>query len=208
LADTNINYLPLYGGIDRSNNAELIKQDSVFIAKATRTFGTREHASEGYVERAFDLYSENKFDKSMTHFNQAWLLNHDNPYIYLGYGLILNKKQQSCEASEMFKLAMEKGLNESGFLADYAQTTTVCALSNETELQTALFNKSNELFSLATQTPNTTLQAYVYHSWAKSYFLQKDFYKSQTMIDKSKKLGGQIDATLEQSVKERLTDTK
>lgn len=208
LADTNNNYLPLYGDMDRSSNTELIKQDNAFIAKATQTFGTREHASEGYVERGFDLYSENKFDKSMQRFNQAWLLNNNNPHVYLGFGLLLNQKKQSCEAADMFKLAKEKGLKESGFLADYAYTITICAQSNTPEFKTVLFDESNRLFNLAIKTPNNNLKAYAYHTWAKSYFIQKEFSKSQAMLDQSRDLGGKIDATLEQSIKNELIKTR
>jgi tetratricopeptide (TPR) repeat protein len=195
--------LPLYGGIDRNKHPELMEQDNRFIAKAISTFGTREHASEGYVESGFDLFSDNKFDKSMKRFNQAWLLNEDNPYVYLGFGLLLNKKEQSCEASKMFKQANDKGLKESGFLADYAHTTTICALTKEKNSQTELFNTSNKLHHQAIETPNEALRAYVFHSWAKSYFLQGDFSKSKVMIKQSKKLGGKIDAALEQSIKEK-----
>jgi len=62
---------PMLGDNDRTKHPELIENDNLFIAQATRTFGTREHASEGYVERGFDLYSNNKLNESMERFNQA-----------------------------------------------------------------------------------------------------------------------------------------
>jgi hypothetical protein len=187
--------LPMYGGEDRNQHSEL-------IAKATRTFGTREHASEGYVEHGFDHYSNNELDKSMNRFNQAWLLNPDNPYPYLGFALLMNKKEQPCEAYNMFKLANEKGLNESGFLADYAYTTSQCALLKEENEQQILFKLANKSHEAASQTSNKRLLAYVYHSWAKSYFIQNDLVKTKEMIEQSKNFGGKIDHDLLEAVKE------
>ncbi|MBL1142332.1 MAG: hypothetical protein D8M62_09845 [Proteobacteria bacterium] len=193
----------MYGNKDRSQNQKLIAQDNEFIANATRTFGTREHASEGYVERGFNHYSNNKFDKSMSLFNQAWLLNPENPYVYLGFGLLLNKEERFCEAYEMFKLANKKGLIENGFLADYAYTTSQCAiLKTESERQ-VLYTLSNNLHEMATQTSNKRLLAYIYHSWAKSWFLQENFVKTKEMIEQSKRLGGAIDDSLLKALREK-----
>jgi len=195
---------PMFGNNDRTKHPESIENDNLFIAKATHTFGTREHASEGYVERGFDLYSNNKLNESMKCFNQAWLLDNENPYVYLGFGLLLNKDELPCEATAMFKLAHKKGLKESGFLADYATTSTQCALINEKNERIELFNVSNELHNQASQTPHKLLRAYVYNSWAKSYFSQENFLKSQEMIELSKNLGGTIDTALLESIKEKL----
>jgi hypothetical protein len=192
---------PMYGGVNRSDNPEFITQNNSLIAKATRTFGTREYASEGYVEHGFDHYASGEFTKSMSRFNQAWLLNPDNPYVYLGFGLLLNKEKKSCEANKMFKLANEKGLKESGFLADYAYTSSQCALLKDENERQTLFNTSNNLYNVAIQTSNQRLLAYVYHSWAKSYYLQGNFLKSQEMIEQSKNLGGTIDSSLLQALK-------
>jgi tetratricopeptide (TPR) repeat protein len=174
--------------------------NSSFMAGAIKSFGTSEHASEGYVEKGFELYSNNNFAKSMQKFNQAWLLNPENAYVYLGFGLLLNKKEDSCQAYRMFNLANKKGLKENGFLADYAYTSSKCAVLKEGNEKQELFNTSNTLYETAIQTPNQRLQAYIYHSWAKSYFLQKDFNNSQSMVEKSKALGGTIDNSLLQAL--------
>lgn len=202
-ADATTKQLPMFGGEDRSQNPELIAQDNVLIAKATHTFGTREHASEGYVERGFEHYSNNEFDQSMNRFNQAWLLNPENPYVYLGFGLLLIKEDKSCVAFKMFKLANEKGLNESGFLADFAYTTSQCALLKKESERQELFKLSNNLHESATQTSNRRLLAYVYHSWAKAYLLQKDYIHTKEMIEQSNDLGGTIDESLLKALKEK-----
>ncbi len=202
-AETTDKQLPMYGGVDRSQTPDYVTQDNELIAKATHTFGTREHASEGYVERGFDLYSNNEFEQSMNRFNQAWLLNPENPYPYLGFALLLNQKNKSCDAYAMFKLANEKGINESGFLADYAYTTSQCALLKNDLERKELFKLSNHLHEEATQTSNQRQLAYVYHSWAKSYFLQKDFTATKEMIKQCKNLGGTIEVSLLKALAEQ-----
>ncbi len=203
-AENSDQQLPMYGDIGRSNDSEFVEQDKKLIAEATRIFGTREHASEGYVERAFEHYSNNEFDKSMSFFNQAWILNKENPFVYLGFGLLMNRKAKPCEAYDMFKQANEKGLKEEGFLADYAHTTSQCALLKEEDVKENLFIASNNLYKLAIQTPNKQLLAYVYHSWAKSCFLQKNFSKSLELLEQSKKLGGTIDSVFQQTLLEQI----
>lgn len=203
LADTDSSLSPMYGGEDRKTNQQLLENDQRFIAKAANSFSSRAHAAEGYVERGFDLYNKNKLENSMRVFNQAWLLNADNPHIYLGFGVLLNKSNESCKAMVMFMRAHKKGLNESGFLADYAYTTSICALSKTVTEKNELFNSANKLHQQSIQTPNKPMRAYAYHAWAKSYFLQQDFANSKSMLEQTRKLGGTIDSSLEDSINEK-----
>jgi hypothetical protein len=201
LAEVVYEQQPMYGKRNNSNANLFIDENQGLLSKAITTFGTREHASEGYTEKGFDHYSNNEFNKSMKRFNQAWLLNPENPYPYLGFALLININKQSCEAYQMFKIANEKGVNENGFLADYAYTTSQCAVTKDNSEKESLFKHANELHEQATQTPNQRLLAYVYHSWAKSYFLQENLDKTKEMIEASKSFGGKIDASLLDEIK-------
>jgi|TARA_B110000238_G_C16045720_1_gene403812 hypothetical protein len=206
IADSSL--LPMYGGKNREKSSVIVEKDTRFITKAMKSFSSRKHAAEGYVERAFDMYSQNNFVDSMRRFNQAWLLDSKNAYIYLGYGLLYNNEKKSCKAMEMFMQAHKKGLIENGFLADYAYTITNCALTKDNQLQKILFNDANNLFHTASQTPNKRLKAFAYQAWAKSYFLQNDFINSQEMLKEAKKNDGTIDAEFENSLKEKIIYTK
>ena len=202
-ADTEPHYLLMYGDVDKSSDDLLTEADNIFIVRAIRTFGTREHASEGYTEHGFNHYSENKLDKSMQRFNQAWLLNRDNQFVYLGFGLLLIKQNKLCEATEQFSIAREKGLDEGGFLADYAHTLTKCALLKNKDEQNNLFSYSNKLYEEAIKTHHNNVRAYAYHSWAKSYFLQNDYSNSLIMLNESIANGGKPDEQLAKLIKEK-----
>jgi len=201
LAEVVYEQQPMYGKHSDSDANLFIDENQGLLSNAIATFGTREHASEGYTEKGFDHYLNKELNKSMKHFNKAWLLNPENPYPYLGFALLMNINKQFCKAYEMFKVANEKGVNENGFLADFAYTTTQCALAEDNYKKENLFKQANALHEQATQTPNKALLAYVYHSWAKSYFLQENLDKTEEMIEASKSFGGKIDTSLLDEIK-------
>ncbi|MGB1801368.1 MAG: hypothetical protein ACPHLK_11155, partial [Gammaproteobacteria bacterium] len=82
LAEVVYEQQPMYGRRNNSNANLFIDENQGLLSNAIATFGTREHASEGYTEKGFDHYLNKEFKKSMKHFNQAWLLNPENPYPY------------------------------------------------------------------------------------------------------------------------------
>tara|TARA_R110000782_G_scaffold86887_5_gene168320 strand:+ start:800 stop:1126 length:327 start_codon:yes stop_codon:yes gene_type:complete len=108
----------------------------------------------------------------------------------------------------MFAKAYQKNLTKSGLLSDYAYTTTNCVLTKERQLQIKLFSVTNDLHNQASKSPNQSLQAYAYLSWAKPYFSQNDFTNSRTILEQAKILSGKTDALLEQSLKEKSLDHK
>ena len=192
--------LPMYGGMDRTADPELVKQDTIFIAGATRTFGTREHASTGYVDSGFDFFLEKKYDLAMTRFNEAWLLDPENPYVYLGFGSVLKSKQQHCKAMEMFNLAGEKGLDEPRFLADHAFEINQCIVSGQANQVDLLVSKANSLYEQAIQTPNPNHRAYAYQMWARSALLNEDFNLAKERVKEAQQLGANIDQSLLQEI--------
>ena len=201
-AEVESKYLPMFGGEDRTRNSD----DMQFIYEATLTFNNRRDASEGYVERGFDLYSENKFDKSIARFNQAWLLNPNNPNVYLGFGLVLDKQNKPCQAASMFKTANEKGLEQSGFFADYAHINSVCALTKKQKEKEQLLSYSEQLYQKAIDTPNRRFQAYAYQNWAKTYVLQKKYLLANDKLMQAKQLGGIINNDLLENIQANLQD--
>ncbi len=188
--------LPMYGGMDRAADPELSKQDYLFIAGATKTFGTREHASTGYVDSGFDFFLEKKYDRAMVRFNEAWLLDPDNPYVYLGFGSVLKSKQQYCEAMKMFDYASSKGLDEPRFLADHALTINQCAVFDQANASASHGTMANSLYEQAVLTPNPKHRAYVYQSWARSALLNRNIERAGNMVKEAQKLGANIDPTL------------
>lgn len=187
---------PMYGNSDAGNSDGIASENAQFLAQATNTFGTREHASIGYVDSGFEAHLENKDQLAMQRFNEAWLLNPDNPYPYVGFGVLYKKQQQYCKAKDMFALAASKQLQDAGFLADYALIISQCADSSNANDRSILFTQANEIYLQAEETPNPKVLAYVYQSWAESLLLQDNVEKARLMLDEAAALGATIKPAL------------
>lgn len=193
--------IPMFGGTDRAADKELAMQDARFIAEATNTFGTREHASIGYVDSGFEAHLKDKNTLAMQRFNEAWLLNPDNPYVYVGFGVLYIKQQQFCDAMQMFELAAGKELTDPGFLADYALVISQCASTGNKQSRDGLFAQATNIYKQAEETPNPKLLAYVYQSWAESSLLKNDIEHAHLMLNEATALGATVKPELQDAIK-------
>jgi len=66
-----IDQVPMYGGMDRSAVPELKSGDESFISSVVAEFGSREKASNAWVNRGFTLYQQDDLAGAMRRFNQA-----------------------------------------------------------------------------------------------------------------------------------------
>ena len=87
-AQPRIDELPMYGGMDRAAAAELQASDKKLIVDATQAFGSADKASKAWVSQGYRFYQADQLGMAMRRFNQAWLLNPDNPEVYTGLSLI------------------------------------------------------------------------------------------------------------------------
>jgi hypothetical protein len=95
---TPIDQVPMYGGMDRNSVPELKTGDEKLITDTTRQYGTREKASAAFVGTGFAYYQRDDLTNAMRRFNQAWLLDPNNPEVYAGFGSVLHDKGKNCEA--------------------------------------------------------------------------------------------------------------
>ena len=196
---------PMYGGMDRVNNPELYQQDQAFIYQATNTFGTAEHASIGYVDSGFEAHLKGKQELAMQRFNQAWLLDNNNPYSYVGFGVLYQHNKNYCKAMDMFDIASEKELVEPGFLADYAFIISQCINETKnTDKQKQLTDKVSKIYEQAEQTTNDRVKMYVYKSWVKSLLLLKQPKQALQKVEYIESLGQIFDNELKLKVQTAL----
>lgn len=95
---TRMDEVPMYAGIDRSQISELRTADEKFISDITAQFGSRAKASSIWVNQGFRFYQQDNLGMAMRRFNQAWLLNPENPKVYAGFGTVLHDQGKYCEA--------------------------------------------------------------------------------------------------------------
>jgi Flp pilus assembly protein TadD len=187
-----IDQVPMYGSMDRSTIPELKAADEKLIADTTNHYGTREKASAAFVNNGFAYYQRDDLVNAMRRFNQAWLLNPQNPEVYAGFGAVLHDKGKYCEAMQMLEKAI--ALNPptfQGIYPDAARVMTLCAVSDKaltTEAKFKLFERSESLYKEAEEIePN---KRYLYGSWATAYYWRGQYSDAWTMVAKERTAGG------------------
>lgn len=187
-----IDEVPMYGGIDRSRVPDLVSADQEFISAVTKEFGSRDRASQLWVEQGFKFYNLDRLDMAMRRFNQAWLLNPENPEVFAGFGSVLHDQGKYCDAMKM----MDKSLSlqppsYQGIFTDAARIMTLCAVSDEIiseQEKSRLIAESDALYKKAEKVELN--KAYTYGSWASAYYWRGDYPQAWNMIKKQREHGG------------------
>lgn len=87
------NVIPMYGHMEKT---EYFKQaDDEFIKVAISEFGSREEATLGYAEIAWNFLSKNDTYIAIKRFNQVWLLDSLSTDAYFGFAAYTELKGQS-----------------------------------------------------------------------------------------------------------------
>lgn len=105
IAEEDISLQPEYGNVEKT--ADEKEFDAAFIAKVMEEMKNTVEASEKMIELGFQyLYERGDLVAAMRKFNEAYLLNPENPDIYLGYGTVYTTLGAFLEAREQY----DKGL--------------------------------------------------------------------------------------------------
>jgi Tfp pilus assembly protein PilF len=190
---TPIDQVPMYGGMDRSQFPELKAADEKFISGVSREFGSREKATRVWLELAFKYYKQDRLEMAMRRFNQAWLLDPENPEVYAGFAVVLHDRGKNCDAMKMMEKAL--ALNPpsfQGIYPDAGRIFTLCAVSDKTLAARAkadLLVLSEDLYKTAEAVePN---KRYVYASWATAYYWRGQYAEAWSMVAKERAAGGE-----------------
>lgn len=188
-----LDQLPMYGGVDRSSEAQLQAADEVLIEDTIKDFGSREKASAAFVESGFMLYLQDDLAAAMRRFNQAWVLNPDNPGVYWGFASVLQDQGKNCEAMEMVERSLDFGQYLPGLYPDAGRIIVRCTMS-DTDLPAAekkkRFERSDALFAEAARKDEN--KGYVYSSWATAYYWRGQYADAWRMVTKSRGVGGEL----------------
>jgi Tfp pilus assembly protein PilF len=203
-----IDQVPMYGGMDRSTIPELKAADEKLIADTTNHYGTREKASTAFVNNGFAYYQRDDLANAMRRFNQAWLLNPQNPEVYAGFGSVLHDKGRNCEAMQMMEKAI--ALNPptfQGIYPDAARIITLCAVSDKdlsAEAKLKLLERSESLYKKAEEIePN---KRYVYGSWATAYYWRGQYSDAWAMVTKERAAGGKPNEKFLELLREKMPE--
>jgi len=185
-----IDQMPMYGGMDRQSVPQLKQADEQLIAETTKEFGSREKASGAFVDQGIRYYKVDNYAAAMRRFNQAWLLNPNNPDVFWGFGIVFHDEGRVCEAKDMIDRAISLKLSKPIALADAGRIYTLCGASNQSfdsATKQKYFETSEDLYEKASSaSPNND---YVPGSWATAYYWRGDYARSWQMVAKARSLG-------------------
>ncbi len=184
--------LPMYGGMDRQSDPVLKGADDALIEGTTREFGSRSAASKRFADAGFEYYFRDDLATAMRRFNQAWLLDPNDPDVYYGFMAVLNDRDMHCEARRMGEKAFELGLERSAeTLADAGREHALCAMQDVTlddSTKSDHIKRSSEYFTQALiLKPNSP---YVYGLWATASYRLGNYAAAWHYVALQRKHGG------------------
>ena len=200
---------PMYAGADRSASATLRAGDEREAAEAMNAHGgSAGAASQARVEQGYRLYREQQPGMAMRRFNQAWLLNPDNPEVYAGFAVILENQRKVCQAMSMMDRAIS--LNPPAFRGIYTDAGRIaarCAAEDKTlppEARIAATTRSDEWYRKGEAVEPD--KGYLYASWATAYYRRGQYGEAWTMVHKSRAAGGSPDPAFVRMLRARMPE--
>ncbi|MBH0180882.1 MAG: hypothetical protein HP490_04180 [Nitrospira sp.] len=123
-------HLPMYGGMDRKSVSAFREADEELRAGSIEAFGTLKDASDISVDHGFKFVAHKEYSMAMKRFNQAWVLDPDNPRVYWGFGTVLVQRGQSCDAVPLLEKALSYERAIKGLATQAVQACRACATTN------------------------------------------------------------------------------
>ena len=100
------NKKPMYGEVSKTKEQK--ETDESFIKAVVEQFGSKEKAGEAHIGLAWKYFYNDSLVVAMKRFNQAWMLNPENPDSYFGFAALMEIKGDSNEAKRLYKIGIEK----------------------------------------------------------------------------------------------------
>lgn len=95
---------PMYGGPDHVKTPHQLEADEKFIQTVTQGGQSRERASQAVAVGGWQFFNKGDLSTAMKRFNQAWLLDPNNPETYKGFAAILKKQGRMDEAQQIERM--------------------------------------------------------------------------------------------------------
>jgi hypothetical protein len=115
-----INELPMYGHLTKT--AAQKRADKKYIEYATSGGRSREHAADMAAKAGWNYYYKGDQPTAIKRFNQAWMLDPENPLALWGFAGICRDRDQMDDAIRYFEMAIEKDPENILLERDYQNT--------------------------------------------------------------------------------------
>ena len=202
-----IDQIPMYGGLDRSSDASLRVADEKLIADTSGHYGSREKASVAFVGTGFAYYGRDDLVNAMRRFNQAWILDPNNPEAYFGFAVVLHDKEKNCEATLQFEKAASFGRYIEGMSPDAARVAVLCAVQDKSvsdEAKAKLFSRADALYLEALQ--REPKKGYVHASMASAFFWRGMYAEAWASVKLARANGGRLPEPFLRMLREKMAE--
>ena len=184
----NIVLIPMYGGAEKTE-AQLALDEN-FIKEITAATGSREKGSQEFVKMGWKVFLvERNPATAMMRFNQAWLLDPDNPDVLWGFGAVSGAMGKTADSVKFLRQAADKLGDNAMVLTDLGFSLTIYANEPENaETASAVISEAVSCFERAEKIKPEYEP--LYSNWAVTLFSNKDYAGAWDKIGKAEALGG------------------
>lgn len=188
------NEIPMYGNVPFTPEQNEINDK--FIQDVVKQYGSREAAAEDSVKFGWHYYNEKHDPKTaMKRFNQAWLLDPNNPGAYFGFAFLMGEEDNHDEAIRFYKKTLELDPNQPipmcNLGREYYDKAYISYKKFKRKEMKEYLDEAVALYDKASQiaTADEDLE-YIYYQWACALLLMKDYAGSWEKVKLSRKYGG------------------
>src|SRR5688572_7780441 len=137
------NLKPMFGD-NCTKNAGLQKADQKFRKTATKQFGSPDSAARAYLQMGWEYFRKKDEATAMKRFNQAWLLNPQNPAVYFAFGHLVRYAfaRNAADAERYYKQGQ---LLDKQNAAEFKSLLTVLAALDFRDDREAVVDASSQL---------------------------------------------------------------
>ena len=167
----------------------IAKVDDDFVNEVlSLSNGDKRNASNHACNRGFEYFNNNDAKTAIKRFNQGWLLDHENPCIFAGYGYMYGKYEEYENATAMYERAIELTNQDKEYFwvyVDYSEIMLQCYHFSKERID--CLNKAEENLNKATAISD---EPKVHRSLAFLYYEKGEYEK--TWVEVHKALDGGI----------------
>ncbi|WP_242928948.1 tetratricopeptide repeat protein [Pontibacter vulgaris] len=179
--------LPMFGNQAKTEAQQL--KDQKFLSSCDASFKTRQEASNFFMERGWEYFSEGQVDTAVYRFNLAWLLNPDNSNTYWAFGLVTSGKGNNAEAITYYEKALAYQPKNSMLLTDLAS-----AYINIYKTQPKKKNLKKASVYSEQAIANDSTNSYAYYTLSQVKYHEKKYADAWAYVHKSRGINlAQID---------------
>ena len=200
---------PMYGGEDRAADPAVKEADAAMVAKAVKAFGDKRAASNAFVSDGDAAFRARDMASAMKLYNQAWLVDKDNPAVYPGFAGVLYVRDEFCESSRMLDAAQARGPLPGRLLTTSALVYAGCGitLAKVSEADSGVaqryFARAEGLLNQAGADASVAPKSVV-EAWARYYYGRGDYKAAWGKVaEYQKSFGAGMDPAFVASLREK-----